>query len=97
MTDNDNTPASEPPPPEIIKTELTLHLGATVAVTTSGSGWQDFIKPSASFSTSWGGVPTEDQVRAAAEFTRDHILSPLLDEIISTAMDRLVEARRGTT
>lgn len=82
--------------PEITQTQLTLHLGATLAVTTTASGWQDFIKPSASFSTTFNGVPTEEQLRLATQFVQDQVLSPLLEEIIQTAQARLTKARRGS-
>jgi len=81
--------------PEILETQLTLHFGATIAVTTSGSGWQDYIKPAASFSHKWKGIPTEDQVANATAFIQHAVLSPILEEIIATAQKRLIDARRG--
>lgn len=82
--------------PEITQTQLTLHLGATLAVTTTASGWQDFIKPSASFSTTFNGVPTEEQLRLATQFVQEQVLDPILDNIIVTMQSRLTEARRGS-
>lgn len=82
--------------PEIIKTKLTLSFGATLAVTTTASGFQDFIKPAASFSTTFNGVPTEEQLRLATTFIQEQVLSPILEEIIKTAQARLIEARRGS-
>ena len=82
--------------PEITQTQLTLHLGATLAVTTTASGWQDFIKPSASFSTTFNGVPTEEQLRLATQFVQEQALDPILANIIVTMQSRLTEARRGS-
>ena len=82
--------------PEITQTQLTLHLGATLAVTTTASGWQDFIQPSASFSTTFNGVPTEEQLRLATQFVQEQVLDPILDNIIVTMQSRLTEARRGS-
>jgi len=81
--------------PEIVETTLTLHFGATIAVTTTANGYQDWIKPAASFSTKWSGIPTEDQVQVATTFIQQQVLSPILEEIIAVAQKRLVEARRG--
>jgi hypothetical protein len=80
---------------DIEKTSLTLTLGASLSVTTTASGLSDWIKPEASFSTTWKGVPTDEQVRTAATFIRDAVLDPLLDEVIVAAQNRLTEARRG--
>jgi hypothetical protein len=81
--------------PEILETQLTLHFGATIAVSTSASGFNDWIRPSASFSTKWKGVPSEEQVQTATTFIQHNVLGPILDEIIGVAQQRLIEARRG--
>ena len=80
--------------PEILDTQLTLHFGATLAVN-GGSGFNDWIKPAASYSIKWGGVPTEEQIRLATKFIQDEVLSPILGEIIATAQTRLTEARKN--
>lgn len=82
--------------PEITKTKLTLSLGATLSVTTTASGWSDFIKPGASFSTTFNGIPTEEQLKLTVQFVQEQVLGPLMDEIIITAQNRLIEARRGS-
>lgn len=82
-------------PAEVLETELTLHFGATLSVTTTASGFSDWIRPAASFSTKWKGAPTGEQIVTAAESIQNTILAPLLDEIIALAQQRLTEARRG--
>lgn len=83
-------------PAEIVETQLTLHISATIAVTTTSSGWDDWIKPGASFSTKWKGFPTEEQLALATQYIQVGVLAPTLDEVIRSAQARLVEARRGT-
>jgi hypothetical protein len=80
---------------EILSTELTIHFGATLAVTTTASGFSDWIRPAASFSTKWKGSPSGAQIVLAAEHTQNNILAPLLEEIIGLAQQRLTEVRRG--
>lgn len=80
--------------PDIIDTQLTLHFGATLSVT-GGNGYNDWIKPAASYSIKWAGVPSEEQIRLATTFIQTQVLSPILEEIIVTAQDRLEEARKG--
>ena len=83
-------------PPEITKTQLTIHLGATLAVTTTASGWSDWIKPGASFSTTFNGIPTEEQLKLTTQFVQEQVLGPMMEEIVTSAQKRLIEARRGT-
>jgi hypothetical protein len=85
MTDGD---------PDILSTELTLHFGATLAVT-GGNGYNDWIKPAASYSIKWSGVSSEEQISLATQFIQSQVLSPILGEIITTAQARLTEARRS--
>lgn len=80
--------------PDIVDTQLTLHFGATLAVT-GGNGFSDWIKPAASYSIKWNGVPSEEQIRLATQFIQAEVLSPILEEIIVTAKARLEESRRG--
>jgi hypothetical protein len=40
-------------------------------------------------------VPSEEQVQTATTFIQHNVLSPILDEIIGVAQQRLIEARRG--
>lgn len=80
--------------PEILDTQLTLHFGATLAVN-GGTGFNDWIKPGASYSIKWKGIPSEEQIRLATQFIQSEILSPLLEEIIVTAQDRLTAARKS--
>lgn len=80
--------------PDIIDTQLTLHFGATLAVN-GGSGFNDWIKPAASYSIKWAGVPSEDQIKLATQFIQDEVLSPILGEIIATAQNRLTESRKN--
>jgi hypothetical protein len=80
--------------PEVTQTTLTLHFGATLAVTTNASGYEDWIKPAASYSMTWKGIATEDQIKTATNFIQSAVLSPILEDIIVTAKDRLTEARR---
>ena len=81
--------------PDIIDTQLTLHFGATLAVN-GGTGFNDWIKPAASYSIKWSGVPSEEQITLATQFIQKEVLSPILEEIIATAQQRLLEARRGS-
>ncbi len=78
---------------EVSSSTLTLHFGATLAVN-GGDGFSDWIKPAASYSVTWTGIPAEEQLRIATEFAQTQVLSPLLEEIIVTAQRRLLEARR---
>lgn len=80
---------------EVVETRLTLHFGATVAVTTDGNGWQDWIKPGASFSTTWKGTPSGEQIVTAAEHIQNNVIAPMIGDVISMCQDRMVEARRG--
>lgn len=80
--------------PDILDTQLTLHFGATLAVN-GGSGFNDWIKPAASYSIKWGGVPSEEQIRLATQFIQQEVLSPILADIIETAQNRLMEARKN--
>lgn len=80
--------------PDIIDTQLTLHFGATLAVN-GGNGFNDWIKPAASYSIKWSGIPSEEQIKLATQFIQQEVLSPILGEIISTAQTRLMEARKG--
>lgn len=79
---------------EVLETKLTLHFGATIAVST-GVQWSDYIKPSAEFSHKWRGVPSADQLVLAAQFTHNQVLAPMLEDIIRITHERMVEARRG--
>lgn len=79
--------------PEILDTQLTLHFGATLAVN-GGTGFNDWIKPGASYSIKWSGIPSEEQLRLATSFIQEQVLSPLLEDIIVTAQKRLTEARQ---
>lgn len=80
---------------EVLETQLTLHFGATLAVTTSATGFQDWLKPAASFSHKWRGEPTAEQLILATKNTQDRVLAPLLEEIIAITQNRLIAARRG--
>ena len=80
--------------PDILDTKLTLHFGATLAVN-GGNGFNDWIKPEASYSIKWNGVPSEEQIKLATQFIQKEVLSPILEEIIGTAQQRLTEARRN--
>lgn len=80
--------------PEILDTQLTLHFGATLSVN-GGTGFNDWIKPGASYSIKWSGIPSEEQVRLATQFIQQEVLSPLLEDIIVTAQNRLTEARKN--
>lgn len=80
---------------EILSTELTISFGATIGVTTSPTGYQDWIKPGASFSTHWKGIPTEEQLKLAADFIERTILAPMVSDLVASAQQRLMEARRG--
>lgn len=80
--------------PDILDTQLTLHFGATLAVN-GGNGFNDWIKPGASYSIKWSGIPSEEQIRLATQFIQQQVLSPILEDIIVTAQDRLTEARKN--
>jgi hypothetical protein len=81
--------------PEVIDTQLTLHFGATLAINGGTNGFSDWIKPEASYSMKWNGIPSEEQIRLATQFIQKEVLSPILEEIIGTAQERLTEARRN--
>ncbi|QDH91778.1 hypothetical protein SEA_PHRAPPUCCINO_103 [Mycobacterium phage Phrappuccino] len=92
---NDTLSVVGPENAEVLETELTLYFGATVAVTTTASGFQDWIKPSASFSTKWKGTPSGEQVVMATQQIQNDILAPMLEEIIAMCQARLTQSRRG--
>jgi hypothetical protein len=81
--------------PELIETQLTLGIGATVSVVSGGSEWHDWVKPSVSYSLKWKGIPSEQMLRTATQFAQAHILNPIIEEIIVQAQARLDEARRN--
>ncbi len=80
-------------PAQIEKTKLTVSMGASVAVTT-GTDYQDWIKPSVSFSLNFNGIPSEEQVRDSTTFIQTQILAPVLEDIIVLSQQKLEEARR---
>ena len=84
MTDN---------PTEVENTRLTLSLGATISVGTR-SDWNDWVRPSASYSIQWKGIPSEDQIRLATTFIQTQVLNPVLEEIIVESQKKLDYARR---
>lgn len=73
---------------EVESFRITLSLGATVEV--NGQAW---VKPSASSSISWSGVPDADQVHAALQFMEEQILSPTLDEVMNTVVENTKRAK----
>jgi len=79
---------------QVVKTKLTINLGATVAVSTGGD-FQDWIKPGVAFSISFDGIPSEEQLRASTEFIGSQILSPVLEDVIVLSQQKLEEARRN--
>jgi len=80
--------------PEILNTTLTLTVGATVAVNNSAQ-YGDWLKPSASYSIHWNGIPTEEQLRMATQFTQQEVLAPALEEVIVQISGRLQNYRQG--
>jgi hypothetical protein len=80
---------------EILETELKVTIGATLAVTTSPTGFQDWIRPSTTYGRKWRGAPSATQVQLARQDITNTVLVPTLDEIIQQMHERLIEARRG--
>jgi hypothetical protein len=81
--------------PEVIDTRLTLTLGASLEVNTGkDGGFNDWIRPEASYSIKWSGIPTEKQVRTATRFIQRQILDPVLEDVIAASQSRLIEARK---
>jgi len=80
--------------PEILNTTLTLTVGATVAVNNSAQ-YGDWLKPSASYAIKWNGVPTEEQLRLATQFTHQQVLAPAIEDVIVQISERLQNYRQG--
>lgn len=78
--------------PDVENTRLTLYLGATVRV--GDTEFSDWVKPAASYSVQWGGVPTAEQVRAAVEFSQAEILGPVIEDLIVQVAEKQAAARR---
>ena len=78
--------------PDIENTRLTLHLGASVKVGTEE--FSDWVKPAASYSVQWRGVPSESQIRAAVEFSQKEILGPVIEDLIVQVAEKQAAARR---
>lgn len=78
--------------PDIENTRLTLHLGATVKVGTEE--FSDWVKPAASYSVQWRGIPSADQVRAAVQFSQEEILGPIIEDLIVQVAEKQADARR---
>lgn len=80
--------------PEILDTVLTLSVGATVSVNNAAQ-YGDWLRPSASYSIKWNGIPTEEQLRLATRFTQQEILAPAIEDVIVQISERLQNFRRG--
>lgn len=81
--------------PEITSTTLTLSVGATISVNGNVQSYGDWIRPSCSYAISWGGLPTEDQLRIATKFIQQEVLAPAIEDTIVQVSDRLQQSRRG--
>lgn len=79
--------------PDVENTRLTLHLGATVRV--GNEDFSDWVKPAASYSVQWSGVPTESQIRAAVDFSQDQVLGPIIEDLIVQLAEKQARPRRS--
>lgn len=79
---------------EIERTELTLRLDATVTVYDATGTPTDWLKPGTEMSTSWRGVPGDEEIvlsyRKMTEITK-----LTLEDTIVAIRGRLMEVQRG--
>lgn len=71
-------------PAEIESMSITLEVGCTVAV--NGTDW---VKPAASATTKWRGIPSEDQVHLARAFMQSQLITPTINEALEIALRRV--------
>lgn len=82
-------------PTQIEKVRLTLRMAATISVTGSDGNTSDWLKPGAEASVTWRGQPTREEMIQGYVYLQNDTLAPMLEDIISTLRDKMVEARRG--
>lgn len=80
--------------PKILDTTLTLSVGATVSVNQTQQ-YGDWLRPQASYSIKWSGVPTVEQLRMGTRFAQLEVLAPAIEEVIVQISDRLHKYRLG--
>lgn len=80
---------------EILDTQLTITVGATVSVN-GAQQYGDWFRPSASYSIRWDGVPLEEQLRIATKFAQQEVIAPALEDVIVQISKRLDVRRNGS-
>lgn len=78
-----------PPQPSITSFTLELSLGATMAI----NGNEAWVKPAATVSTTWSGIPSQDQINLAYDFMMSEILNPSLKEISEAVIENTKKAK----
>lgn len=73
-------------PAEIESISLTVRVDCTVSVNNT-----DWVKPGASATTKWKGVPSAEQFQLAKEFMQTHMLAPTINEALALAVERIEE------
>lgn len=82
-------------PARIEKVRLTLRMDATITVTGADGNSTDWLKPGAEASVTWRGQPTREEMIQGYVYLQNDTLAPMLEDIISSLRDKMVEARRG--
>ena len=82
-------------PARIEKVRLTLRMDATITVTGADGNASDWLKPGAEASVTWRGQPTREEMIQGYVYLQNDTLAPMLEDIISSLRDKMVEARRG--
>ena len=82
-------------PARIEKVRLTLRMDATITVTGADGTSTDWLKPGAEASVTWRGQPTREEMIQGYVYLQNDTLAPMLEDIISSLRDKMVEARRG--
>jgi hypothetical protein len=67
---------------------LKFTMGATIEIKRGDDPFSDWIKPEISSDTTWGGIPTHDELVDCAEYMSDSVVSPFLTKLIELQAER---------
>jgi|DEB0MinimDraft_3_1074331.scaffolds.fasta_scaffold217185_1 hypothetical protein len=82
-------------PAQIETVRLTLKMDATITVTGDDGRTSDWLKPGAEASVTWRGQPTREELIQAYVYLQNDTLAPMLEDVISSLRDKMVDARRS--
>ena len=80
---------------EVERVKLTLKMDATITVFDTTGEPTTWLKPGAEASVTWRGQPTREEMIQGYVYLQNDTLAPMLEDIISSLRDKMVEARRG--